>query len=216
MIKVEKIGNGISPDIRISDETKSFMIARNNLPDLCWYPEINHFKNDSDITFTIREDDGNIFTLFNKLYQDVIEGNIFPLKEEDIRNKSPEAIKKLKLEKKKERAQYQEDAKISGLVTNGVISWHSEDYDPYNLASVLTISKINGEIVITFKKNKNNFENPFSMSTYNVRITESGSMYYLFFVIFVNFRRQLQALEWDEPTITSEVKKLVISQENGS
>lgn len=114
MIKVEKIGNGISPDIRISDETKSFMIARNSLPDLCWYPEINHFKNDSDITFTIREDDGNIFTLFNKLYQDVIEGNIFPLKEEDIRNKSPEAIKKLKLEKKKERAQYQEDAKRSG------------------------------------------------------------------------------------------------------
>lgn len=216
MIKVEKIGNGISPDIRISDETKSFMIARNSLPDLCWYPEINYFKNDLDITFTIREDDGNIFTLFNKLYQDVIEGNIFPLKEEDIRNKSPEAIKKLKLEKKKERAQYQEDAKRSGLVTNGVISWHSEDYDPYNLASVLTISKINGEIVITFKKNKNNFENLFNMSTYNVRITESGSMYYLFFVIFVNFRRQLQALEWDEPTITSEVKKLVISQENGS
>lgn len=216
MIKVEKIGNGISPDIRISDETKSFMIARNSLPDLCWYPEINYFKNDLDITFTIREDDGNIFTLFNKLYQDVIEGNIFPLKEEDIRNKSPEAIKKLKLEKKKERAQYQEDAKRSGLVTNGVISWHSEDYDPYDLASVLSVSKINGEIVITFKKNKNNFENPFSMSTYNVRITESGSMYYLFFVIFVNFRRQLQALEWDEPTITSEVKKLVISQENGS
>ena len=41
MIKFKMIGNPQYPDIQISDGINSFMIARNNLPDLCWYPEIS-------------------------------------------------------------------------------------------------------------------------------------------------------------------------------
>ena len=72
MIKIEKINNENNPDIIICDGVNSFVIARNNLPDLCWFPELNYYLNNEDIIFTIKEEDGEIYILFKQLYQDII------------------------------------------------------------------------------------------------------------------------------------------------
>ena len=199
MITVEKVYNGDTPDIRISDATKSFMIARNNLPDLCWYPEnVNSFINSEDVTFVISEADGDIYWLFEKLYQDIISGNIFPLSEEDLSGKTKHEIKQDEANARKRNIDL---AKATGLVSllddNKLISWHSDDYDEYDYAAVLTIMKVQNQIKITFSSNKENLESSqMWVPSHYVRICESGSRYQSFFVVFSHFRRQLQLLNW--------------------
>lgn len=200
MIKVEKIGESNYPNIRVSNGINSFVIARAGFPDPVWYPEINAFENEEDITFKIIEEDGDIHTLFVKLYQDIIDGNIFPLTKEELENRSPEEVKKLKRENAKRKAQFRADAKNSGLVTNGIINCHSEDYDAYDYASVLTIKRIDNEIEIMFSKNKRNPDESFprTYSTYHVRITEVGGIYGDFFIPFIKIHRYLQSLNLED------------------
>jgi hypothetical protein len=202
-MKVKKTGDMSYPDVEISDDINTFTIARKGLPDPCWFPNINAFRNSGDITFTIKEEDGNIYILFNKLYQDVINGNVFPLAESDIRGKSPEEIKILKREKAKDRAELRDKAQKSGLVNNGVINVHSEDYDAYDYASILTIKKEGKHIKIIFSKNKINSESTYmTLPSYHVRITESCSIYSPFEILFTNLHRQLQSLDWEKPNLT--------------
>lgn len=204
MITIEKLGNIESPDIKITNGLKSFIIARNNLPDLCWYPNIDYFQNTEDFTFVIKEDDGYIYILFNELYQNIIEGNLFPLTKEHLNNKTPEEVSHLKSETEKEKTRFREEAKRSGLVNEGIINYYSEDYDEYEYASVLTIKKHENQIEINFKKNRKNDEQSFIwIPTYNVRITESGGRYDFFHIPFVTLRRQLQSLELKEDNQTN-------------
>jgi hypothetical protein len=211
MITVEKVGNTVFPDIKISDGVNSFMIARNNLPDMCWYPEINYFTSTDDITFTIKEEDGIIHALFDKLYQDIIDGNVFPLTKADMENKSLVEIEKLEQAKAKERAKFRREAQERDLIDNGVINWHSEDYDQYEFASILTLKKVDKQITITFSKNKENNDEYFIKNhpTYNVRITESGGRYWPFFVIFANFYHQLQLQELKGLSLTNDLIKII-------
>lgn len=198
MITLERVGNESNPDIRIYDETNSFLIARNNLPDLCWYPEINFFKNDSDIVFVITENDKEIYILFVTLYQDIINGNIFPLTEENFRDKS---FEKTKQNMKEENAKYEKTAQDTGLVQSERIILHSEDYDEYNFASVLEIRKSDKKIEVIFKKNKIDSTSSYmQIPTYNVRITDSFGRYWPFNVIFSNFRRKLQEITLKPPS----------------
>lgn len=214
MIKVEKVDNSVYPNIRISDGIKSFVIARNNFPDPCWYPEINFITNNDDITFTIREEDGDIYILFNKLYQDIIDANVFPLTDRNFKCKTHQEIEKLKQEKQEENEEYKEVARRSGLVNNGVICLHSDDYDEYEYASTLTIKKVDNNIEITFSKNKINHNENFSETppTYLVRITESGGRYWPFHMVFVKLHRNLQALKessFNEESISKEKYKVI-------
>lgn len=205
MITVEKVGNDTFPDIRISDGSKSFMIARNNLPDLVWYPEeVRSFTNSDDITFTIREEEGDIFTLFEKFYSDVIDGNLFPLTNDKLKGKTETEITELVKEKAKEKRQYRKLAKDRGLVRNGIICWHSDNYDQYEYAAVLTIKKVGKQIEIIFSRNNQNLESSqMWIPSHYVRICESGSRYQLFYVIFAQFYRQLQLLDWAPPILES-------------
>jgi hypothetical protein len=204
MIKLEKVGNEFNPDIRISDGINSFMIARNNLPDLCWYPEINYFKNKDDVIFKIDKNEGKIYLLFLRLYLDVINGNIFPYEDDVFRDKSPQEVERLKKEKDERDTEYRRRGRDSGLIQDDIIIMHSEDYDEYDCASILEIHKNDNEITVIFKKNKINFElGNTKIPTYNVRITESMGRYWPFNVIFSNFRRKLQNLVINSNTIDS-------------
>jgi len=211
MIITEKINDEYNPDIIISDGLNSFVIARNNLPDLCWYPELNYYKNNEDIVFTIKEEDGEIYILFEQLYQDIITGNIFPLKEKDLIDKSSNDIKKLKRENEQKKLKFKEMAKSNGLINNGDIILHSEDYDEYEFSSVLTIKKLDNIIKIIFSKNKinNNEKIMLSHPTYNIRINESGGRYWPFFILFANFRRKLQNINWERINVENSKDKIL-------
>lgn len=211
MIKIEKNNDENNPDIIISDGLNSFIIARNNLPDLCWHPELNYYTNNEDVIFKIKEEDGEIHILFDQLYQDIIDGNIFPLKDSDLIGKSSDEIKKNIEENEEQKSIFKELAKSSGLIKNGVITWHSEDYDEYEFSSVLTIKKLDDTINIIFSKNKisNNENSMLFHPTYNIRITESGGRYWPFFILFANFRRKLQNIDWEKINIENSQEKIL-------
>jgi len=209
MIKVEKVNNGEIPDIKISNGINSFLMVRNNAPDLYWYPEIEANLNEENIIFIIKEADGDIYTLFTKLYQDVIDGNLFPLTKENLRNKSTVEKAKLKTQKELQKREFQKEAQRTGLIDNGVIKWHSDDYDPYEYAAVLTIEKEEEQIKITFSKNKKHHKNNNNIPTYHIRFDASGSRYGFFWVVFANFYVQLGNLEWEEPNLPVETNQML-------
>lgn len=181
MIKFKMIGNSQYPDIQISDGINSFMIARNNLPDLCWYPEIDYYRNSEDVIFTIKEEDELAYSLFLKLYDDINEGRIFG----------------------EDNSKYEGQTPKIGLVKGDEVIIHSEDYEDYDHSSVLVIRKSIDKIDIIFKKSKIILsDSNIHIPTYNIRITESFGRYWPFNVIFTNFHRQLQEIA-KEAEITS-------------
>ncbi len=192
MITLEKLWDEENPDIRIHDGINSFVIARNYLPDPCWYPEIDYYTNDVDISFVIKKEDNEIYTLFDELYQNIKEGNIFTNINDTI-NKSSKEVKR------KGSLYYKGVAQKIGLIQDNKIVIHSEDYDPYDLASVLEIEKANEEFKIVFKKNKINSDfSSMQVPTYNIRIVESYGRYWPYNVIFSKFRTKLQKLNLDD------------------
>jgi len=200
---IKKYGDERYPSIEIHDGVKSFKIGRAEFPDPVWFPEVNAYKNNHDIVFTFTQADKELYELFLKLYKDIISGNVFPLQYNDIIDKTHDEIIRLKRKKDKERFEYKKRAENIGLVKDGVIQWHSEDYDPYEYSSILKIEKVDNQIIVTFIKNKEHQEHSYYMPTYLVRITESGGIYASthYFVHFVRLHRALQALDWPEPDL---------------
>ncbi len=207
MITITKEGPIEYPDIRISDGEKSFIIARSFTPDLCWIPDFHPLNDTEDIIFVIHENDGEVYHLFETLYNDIITGNVFPLEKEDIQNKTEKEVKIIKEKKAEWRKEHQKIAKERELVKDGIIFWHSDDHDPFETAAVLKIEKLEKEIIITFIKNKENEDFPQSWPTYAIRICESGSLYGNFFCPFVRLHRELQKLEFSFTNETPSYQK---------
>lgn len=205
MITITKEGNECYPDIRIFDGIKSFLIKRMNAPDLYWIPDFHPLDDNENIKFIINETDGVIYTLFESLYNDVITGNIFPLKMEDIKDKPANEIRRLQNENMEQKKRYQKLAYDTNLVKDNIITWHSEDYDSFESAAVLTIEKNESQIEIIFSKNKDDEYNFQYRPTYVIRISESWGIYQNFFCPFVILHRQLQALALEKVNFTDEV-----------
>ena len=213
MIKITRQGDESYPDIIISDDKRSFLIKRKGAPDTYWIPDYHPLNDNEDITFIINKIDGEVYNIFKDLYYDVINGNIFPLEEEDIQNKSDDEIAKLKVEKEEKKNRNIELAEDTGLVKDNVIYWHSEDADPVETSAVLTIKKYKEKIEIIFSKNKEHEDFPNNQPTYAIRISDSWSEHESFFAIFVRAHRQLQALERKlESEITSKGQALILSK----
>jgi len=203
MIVVEKIYNNNElefPNIKISDGINSFIIGRNGFPDLVWMPnwQYNSYEEamaeGEDIIFKISEEDGNIHTLFNKLYQDIISGNTNYL----ISDRKKEENKKI--------------GERDGLIKGDVITFISSDTDEPAFSSVLTIKKIEKDIEIIFSKNKRNLtreDYSYYLPTYLVRISNSWSIHLNggFINLFSKFLRDLQALDWEPNLLNTETKK---------
>lgn len=198
MITVTKESSTDYPNIRISDGEKSFVIIRKNAPDLYLIPDFNAINDNDDIKFVINESDDKIYSIFEILYHDIINGNVFGSENE---------TKKLKHKEIEQRKENQKLAQRTGLVKDGVIFWHSEDFDLFELSAVLKIEKHEKGIEITFSKNKTDKDFLCNWPTYAIRISESWSIYQSFFCPFVRLHRQLQALEVDKSTYA--IKRLV-------
>lgn len=204
MVTITKEGSENYPDIRIYDGKRSFLIKREYAPDPYWIPDFHPLNDNDDITFEINKNDGEVYKLFEMLHRNIITGNILPLDETNIKNKSEDEIKIFKREKAKQRKSYQRLAQNTGLVKNDIITWHSEDLDPFESSAVLTIKKCEDKILIIFSKSKKHEEFSNNFPTYAIRISESWSRYQSFFSIFVRLHRQLQSLEYDKNKFTSD------------
>ena len=68
---------------------------------------------------------------------------------------------------------------------NEAVEWHSDDL-PYDVASNFVIEKLDDCYRVTFNKSKNN-----NFPTYSVRISNSGSRYEHFNVVFMRMYQKL-------------------------
>ena len=133
-----------------------------------------------------------MYSVFNKFYTDIINGNIFG------EDESLQSVQE-KMQYEKRTSWYQ------SLVQNGVITMLCDAY-PIKCPNVLRITKKGDEIILTFNKFDGEFPKPPYCITINIR--QSGSRIYEFCIPFKTLFKQLQTVEDKKDVVKNLTKKL--------
>ncbi len=150
------------------------------------------YRKISNISFNIPDNQGEIYSVFNKLYTNIISGNIFG------EDESLQSVQE-KIQSEKNTSWYR------SLVQNNVITLLCDAY-PIQYPNVLKIAKKKEEIVLTFDKVDGGFpKDPYSIS---IHVRQSGSRIYEFCIPFKTLFLQLQTVENEKEETKSLTKKL--------
>ena len=150
------------------------------------------YRKISNITFNITSNQEEIYTIFNKLYTNIINGNVIG-EDENLQS----VQEKMQLEKC--TSWYQ------SFVKNGVITMLCDAY-PIKYPNVLKITKKEDEIVLTFDKVDGGVPKfPYYIS---INIRQSGSRIYEFCAPFKTLFKQLQTVDDKKEVTKSLTKKL--------
>ena len=215
---------------RDSDKTLSIFFGGN----LDLYFSLENFK--SDPTFVIGKDYFEIYALFDKVYQDVINADIYGnITEEEIDHIifMSEMNKKdyhEEIEKElKRREKYKKDLKkchqYKSLVQDGVIIWRSDEYFD-EIAPFVKIKKQENAFILEFEKPNipNEYKNDADLMLMDprritVRFRNSGSRYDPFNIIFMKLYQGLCTLDYEyhqihieEYLLDSKIKRRVLKK----
>lgn len=182
MVSIEKIKyeKGYMFNIHLDEGTFTIIFAGNL--DLYWNCDSNNVLEDAiEKEFLITKENYFLYSLFEKLYECIENYNF-----EDIFLDEDDAF----LKSFQENLMAQDSNNAEKLFSNGVVDYHSDDY-PYDEASTFKIEKLEDEYKLTFKKGKTNGD----FITYAVRITNSGSRYPYFNMLFMNVYNKLKNYE---------------------
>ena len=198
-------GNQSGFDFYLKQDNKILKIVFGGNLDLYWNliisKDISKYD-EIEETFIITKENYFIYSLFEKLINDIKEANIFepkePKNEDDIFGNTTKEDCKRWNERLKTRYHYKE------LYNNldDTITWRSDD-EQYEYADRVKISKIEDNIVLEFtrpKLNKNTYGYRMSESI-SIRFRTSGSRYDEFFVPFMRMFNELQDYEPNEHQI---------------
>ena len=166
-------GEYYSFDIKLDEGTFNILFAGNL--DLYWnynckYKELNNIDTKE---FVISRKDGYIYELIEELYEDIINYNLFS---DDLEYN----------EDLKKRMKESDESNPRKLCNNGIIDWHSDDYDFEEAARVL-LEKEGNAYKITFVKGIMEYERP----TFAIRICNSGTRYPYFNNCFMKMYNKL-------------------------
>ncbi|MDD3048693.1 MAG: hypothetical protein PHQ89_01715 [Bacilli bacterium] len=177
----------------ITTEEGSFEISYEGNLDLYWANKYSGSILDQPASksFTITKENYYLYTLFNELYQNVKKCNVFTLEEIDIAfcaDKEEINEKRLEKEKLNQRLKKGEEYNQERLFQNEVIEWRCDDFS-YEEASILKIKKENNAFIVIFEKSKQKQTDV--KATYSVRISNSGSRYNPFNILFMKMYNSL-------------------------
>ena len=217
---------------RDSDKTLSIFFGGN----LDLYFSLENFKSDS--TFIIGKDYFEIYILFDKLYHDVLNADIYGnITEEEIDHIifMSEMNKKdyhEEIEKElKRREKYKKDLKkrhqYKSLVQDGVIIWRSDEYFE-EIAPFVKIKKQENAFILEFEKPiiPNEYKNDVDLMLMDprritVRFRNSGSRYDPFNIIFMKLYQELCALDYEyhqihieEYLLDHKIKRRILKKES--
>ena len=166
-------GDYYSFNISLNEGTFNILFAGNL--DLYWdYPcKYQELKNASKKEFIIHIEDGYIYELITELYESIINYDVFS---DDLEYN----------EDLKKRMKVSDESNPRKLCNNGVIDWHSDDYDFEESARVL-LEKEGKVYKITFVKGIMEYERP----TFAIRICNSGTRYPYFNNCFMKMYNKL-------------------------
>lgn len=197
MIKVEKIKNQMHLfDFNIIDNKNVLVIMFGGNGDLYFYVNKANLEGNEIVNFEITKENYILYNLFDKLYNDIINCNIFKFSERDVElSLEDEEETGFYLEgeiedKKTTYSRWNEELKkryqYNQLVNNGVISWRS-DNNSYKDANILNIHKEDDQYRLEFIPRSR------EMSFFvDVRISNSGSYYAPFNIAFMRLYNELQ------------------------
>ncbi|MBE6154522.1 MAG: hypothetical protein E7163_02980 [Firmicutes bacterium] len=170
-------------------------------------------------TFIIGKDNYGVWLLFDKLYNEVMSGQVFnPITDLDINmlidecelfdvdyhNALKERYERYETIKKEDL----QNGIRTGLIVDDKIIWRDDDFD-IDVAPYLMIEKINDIYKLTFdvpefKRELDTFEEHLlcNKDTISIRIRNSGSRYYSFNSVFMRLYRSLVDLATDIPQIS--------------
>lgn len=195
MLNVKKSQYDHGKIISIADGENVLDILFGGNGDLYFMPKINRIEmleSEEPIVFTITEEDVDLYNVFNNLYNKVINYEPFDHFDDEFdfgfMHDDSDYYK-----------EYDKYRKYP-LVSNGVISWRSDEEIAEN-ASIVNISKVDNNIVLEFIKN--NPEDSIYM-TYSIRFRNSGSSYDPFNCRFVELYQKLCEIDFDYHQITIE------------
>lgn len=139
--------------------------------------------------FTITKENYFLYSLFEELYENIKNCNIFTFTEADAlfcENDKEIRDRKLEIESLNNNLRKREEYNPNRLFKDGIIEWHCDDF-AYEDASILKIKKEEDNFEVIFEKSR---EENMSL-TYSVRFRNSGSRYSLFNIAFMRMYNKL-------------------------
>ena len=191
MITVEKISNGRDYDIQLKYENKIFTISRmsDDVRLSCRYNTYTKLSSPS-ISFTVSEEDCELYAIFERLYQNIIDGNVIDMDNTQMQRYA-ESIKSY--------SWYDEV-----VSSDGTITITCDDYRP-EVADTLKIRKEPGKIVLEFTRINDNgygLKSPFEIAIL-VR-TQQSHAHELALPFYNTLFRRLQGI-----AATNDTKQLI-------
>lgn len=191
MLEIEKKVNEFGNNYIITTNEGKFGIFFAGNLDLYWKNlyQGNIEKQPSSKSFTIIKENYFLYSLFNELYNNIKECNIY--QNDGFSLSRCETIKDLNDLKDdiKERNKYLKklcEFNPERLFKNGTIEWHSDDFE-YDDASVIKIEKSAERFIVTISKSKKKD----IYLTYSIRFRNIGSRYSPFNICFMDMYNKL-------------------------
>ena len=208
-------------DFYLKDEDKILSIMFAGNLDLYWTLDIRNTKTNEEIkeiwykeyseTFRITKENYFIYSLFEDLYEDIKNARIY---EREIRKNSDEEIFaldeelsvdniddidtpiKIMTEKEIEERnnEYKERYFYKLLFDGEKVEWHSDE-EPYDIANVIVIKKVNDTIELEFIRPELSEGKSFAFNMPGricIRFRNSGSTYDPFNILFMKMFHKLQ------------------------
>lgn len=182
--------------IDIFDDNKILTITFGGNLDLYWYLKSEE-KREVD-TFEITKENYFLYSLFDILYNDIVNCNLFKVYEEEL--SFVNSIKELQMiynRKENLNKVFSEYEEYKRLYKGKYICWYSDD-DSIEDANYVKIIKKEDKYVLEFFSN---FKSSTLWLSNTIRFRNSGSRYMPFNMIFMNMYNSLCSSEYDENQI---------------
>lgn len=196
MLKYNKIKTDFGYTINIYDSNKILTITFGGNLDLYWYLK---GKEEKEVdTFEITKENYFLYSLFDILYNDIVNCNLFKVYDEELSFvNSIMELQKIYNRKKELNKIFSEYEEYKRLYNGEYICWYSDD-DSIEDANYVKIIKDDYKYILEFFSN---FKSNTLWLSNTIRFRNSGSRYMPFNMIFMEMYNSLCTSDYDENQI---------------
>lgn len=187
MLKITKEKNKMnSYDFKITSEDNTLGIMFGGNGDLYFYVKKTIMNQKQIINFEITKGNYILYKLFESLYNQIINCDIYRLDEYELEFFDEQEAEEKRAMNQEWNEELKQSSVYKNLVKDGVISWRHDD-QIYEQANILNIHKEDEKYRLEFVEQTQEWS-PFL----DVRFRNSGSRYSPFNMAFMDFYRELQ------------------------
>lgn len=189
MLEIKKIPNYRDErfsDFKITQGDKELNIVFGGTGDWCFYVnKINFIDEEQVVNFEITDENYELYSLFDILYNKIINCKLYKINEYDLERCTKEELEEKQIQYDEWNRELRENPPYN-LIHDGIISWRHDD-QIFEEANILNIykeeNKYRLEFILTSKELSHIID---------VRFRTSGSRYQKFYMPFIDLYRSLQ------------------------